>query len=167
VNLRRLLKALIFIPKAFFDRRNDGVITRAAAQISGQSATDLMAVQFLSPVLFNQRGGCHHKARRADAALYGAFVYKSLLHRGQFIVSTFTLHRAYGAAVGPYGQKNAGIHGDVVNQYRTGAALSHAAALLDADQPQLLPQNFEQRLPNIHAELPLLAVYRAGNGLVH
>ena len=132
------------IIQAFLHGGNNCAITRAATKIAGQPAANLCAADFLIPVFFDKGGGGHNEARRTDAALHSAFIYKGLLDFGQPGVAAFAFHRANGASVGPNRQINAGINGQAIDQYGTRAAFTHGASLFDTGQAQLLPQHFQQ-----------------------
>ena len=89
------------IIQGFLHSGHNRVITRAAAEVAGQAASNFITADFLLFVFFDKGRSRHNKTGSTNAALHGAFVHKGLLHSGKFIIAAFAFHSANGSAVGP------------------------------------------------------------------
>ena len=81
---------------------------------------------------------------RAEAALDGAHLQEALLQRVKSVFEGQTLYGGHLAALDLAGGYQAGVDRPVIQQDRAGPALPHAAAFLDPEQSQMIPQNGQQ-----------------------
>ena len=108
----------------------------------------------------------HDQTRRTEAALDGPGVHIGLLDAGKPVALGFALGGADRFSVRPDGEKNTGVHGDIVDEHGARAAFAHAAALFGAGQA-FGAQDFEQRGADVKGKFPRLAVDGAAYGFQH
>src|SRR5579864_256547 len=139
------------------DRVEDLGVPGAAAEVSGEGLTDLVARRFR--VAFEQRLRGQQDARRAVAALCRAQLGEGLLEGVQLGPVGHALDRGHGAPFQLHRQEQAAELGLAVDQDGAGSALAQLASVLGARELHVLAQHLEQRLVNGKQELGLFAVH--------
>ena len=106
-------------------------------------------------------------AGRAVAALRGAELGERLLQRVQPGAVGHALDRRDLALLEVGRQRDARQHRRAVDEHGAGTALPELAAVLGADEIEVLAQHFEERLVNGHEQLARFAVDAEADANVH
>lgn len=127
-------------------------ITGAAADVAAEALLDLLDARI--GVLAQGRCRRHHHAGNAVAALAGAGLVKGPLHRCKLAGRCQPLDGLDPGPVRLSDRHEAGLDQLAVDEHRTGAALTGAAAFLGAGQVEVVAQEVEQpqmrRGPSLH-----------------
>src|SRR5207244_7396776 len=126
---------------------DDVCVARAAAQVAFESLADLRLAR--PRVAFQQRGGRHDEAWRAEATLQPMLVPERFLERRQLAIRRQALDRRQLAAVGLDGEHRAGLDGSLVDQHGARPALAGIAADVRARQPEFLAQEVHQQVARL------------------
>jgi hypothetical protein len=137
---------------------HDVVVARAAAQVAFQVRADGGGVG--AGVFLHQRGGAHHHAGRAEAALQAVAFAEGFLHRVQRAGSGEALNGGHGGAVGLDREDIARLDRPAIQVDRAGAALRGVAADVGAGQAQLFAQELDQEGVGFYLRVNGLAVDR-------
>lgn len=121
---------------------DDVLIAGATAVISFQGLPDLGFIRIRC--LLEQVDGPHHHARRAETALQGMLILKSLLNRMQCRAIRHALNGRNPRALGLLGEQGAGFNRAIVHMDRAGAALGGVTPHMRAGQAQLIPQGLDK-----------------------
>jgi RimJ/RimL family protein N-acetyltransferase len=131
-------------------RLGDLLVAGAAAQVPAQREPHVVLARVgISP---QERLRRDQHPRRAEAALDAALVEERGLERMQLAALGKSLDGGDLAAVGLEGEVGARVHRAAVDQHHAGPALGVVAALLGARQPELAPQDGEERPAGVELE---------------
>lgn len=110
-------------------------------------------------VFGEQRDGRHDLARLAITALRNLFLNPRSLYRVDVAaIAAYALYGGYCFALCAAGGRDAGADGPAVQMDRAGATLGFAAAEFGAREPEVLPNDPEQRRARICVDLPCPAI---------
>ena len=127
--------------------RRDGVddldVAGAAADVAGERLLDRLAVVAAARVDVRLRG--EHHPGRAEAALRGVVVRERLLDRRQVVGVAEPFDRRDLGAVHGGERQEAGAAGLAVDEHGARAAAALLAAVLRAQDPELLAEHVQQR----------------------
>src|SRR6185437_2360353 len=146
-------------------RELDGLVdldvTGASAEVARQHVLDLIAAG--TRIRRDERLGDEQDGGRAVPALGRAQVGERLLQRmepGSLGHPLDGLHRFAGAG---QAQDEAREDGDAIHEHGTGAALAELTAVLGPGEPQVLPEDFQERLVGGERDLCRFAVDGEGD----
>src|SRR5688572_21679796 len=117
------------------NRVDDVLITRAAAQIAGDTFADLALRR--RRVVVQQRHCRHDHSRRAEAALKPVLLPEALLQGMQLTLRGKPLDRGDRGAIGLDGEHRARLHAAAIDEHGARAALAGVAADVGAREAQL------------------------------
>src|SRR5712691_12687851 len=120
----------------------DLCVAGAAAEVAREGLADLVVARV--GVALEQVGGRHDQARGAEAALDGAALAESLLHRVQPLAFGEPLDRDDAVPVRLRRQHEARTDERAVEQHRAGTALALLAGVLRARQAEPLAEREEE-----------------------
>src|SRR4051812_34383149 len=138
------------------DRRDDVLVARATADLTGDRDTDLLVGRVRIGV--EQRAGGEHHARRAEAALQAVLLHEALLHRIEHAALLHALDGAHLVPVGHRGEHGARLHRLAVEEDDAGAAVGRVAAPVRAGQLELVAQHVHEQHPRLDVGGTRLAV---------
>src|SRR6266850_137027 len=147
------------------DRIEDLRVTGAAAEVAGERFADPLARR--RGIVGEQRLRGEEDSRRAVAALGGAQLGERLLQRVQPGAVGHALDGRDLALLEVGRQRDARQHRRAVDEHGAGAALPELAAVLGADEIEVLAQHFEERLVDGHEQLARFAVDAEADANVH
>ncbi len=123
----------------FFYRIQYVFVTGAAAEVAGDESAKFFAGVFLSGA--DNFDGGHDEAGCAESALYGCFVDEGLLYGGEFAIWAFESFNGQDmVAIGPNGEKDAGVNGSAVEENCACAAFSGFTSFFDAGQAEAVSE---------------------------
>jgi hypothetical protein len=125
------------------NRRHNPAVAGTAADISVHAGSNLFLGRMGVPV--QQRFGGQNHARRAETALYRAFIDKRLLKRVEPAAAAQSLDGRYIAAVCRYCQRQARQDRRSVHEYRAGAAVARVSSALPPGHSKVVSEHVQQR----------------------
>jgi len=137
----------------------------AAAEILLHAFKDAGAREF--GILQQQRIGVHYHAGRAEAALDGAKVDKSLLQRMKRVAFCQSLDRRNRCAANILDGHRAGTPGLFFYDHRARSAKTSTAAVFRARQPQIRSQNPKQFPVGLNIQCHRFSVQPKTDGFFH
>jgi hypothetical protein len=133
-----------------FDRIDDATVAGTTAEVARDRELNLVPRR--AGALVEQRRRRHQHARRAEAALAAAHAVEAVEQRIDVRRTREHLHGPHLFAVRLEREREAGEHGRAVDDDRTRAAVALVAALLGADEVEVVAQRLEQRATRRHRE---------------
>src|SRR5215472_11981413 len=131
-------------------------IRSAAANIALHGAPDFGLAGMWS--LLQKSRTRHNHAGSAVATLHGIGLDKSFLHRMQAPVLRQAFNRRNGFSGHVDGASNTRADGRSIDQHGAGAALSFAASVFAAGEPQIVAQNPQQRAGGMNLEAVMFLI---------
>ena len=139
-----------------FDRVENLLVAGAAADVAAEALLDLLAVR--ERIGAQRRGGGHHHAGDAVAALAGARLVERLLQHGELARLAQAFDGLDRRALGLRDRDQAGFQQHAVDEHRAGAAFAGAAAFLGAGVAEIVAQEVEQAQVRLGGARDLAAV---------